>query len=50
MHVLISVRMIVSMVMAMRVAVVESHYPNEVDEKTGYTDCQELSKTMHLAA
>jgi hypothetical protein len=42
--------MVVPMVVSMRVPVVESHNSNKVDKKTGYTDSQELSKAMHLAA
>jgi hypothetical protein len=52
MHVLVAMRMVmtVTMIVAVCVPMVKSHDANEIDSKTGNTDNEEFLYTSHLAA
>jgi hypothetical protein len=48
-HILITVRVAVPVVMAMRMAVVKGHNPDEIYQQTCYADGEKFSESMHLA-
>ena len=50
MHVLISVRMVMAMVMAVCVSMIKCHDTDQVDKQTSNADNQQLADTVHLAA
>ena len=50
MHILISVRMIMAMVVAVCVSMVKCHDTDQVDKKTSNADNQQFTDTVHLAA